>query len=120
MKYIYMTETELNFANKTEVPENSVILAPYSKKKLIEYILEFPDLEHPLPVYRFQSPSGEIHETLELDKFARLHGLSASGLSKIRLGYANNNHKGWRVALDEGILPPIKHKDNNFSSRNPV
>ncbi len=104
MKHIYMTETELTFT-KTD---NCVDLGYYSKEKLLELIGEFPDLKHPLKVYRFLYHTGEVFSTVNLTDFARQNDLDASTLSKI-LRKPGTLHKGLMKCPEEGITSSLEN-----------
>lgn len=107
MKYIYMTETELVVAEQS--PEDSALLGPYSKERLLEYIKEFPDLSHPLPVYRFLYWTGEIYEVVDLASWAREQGLGLPNLYHIH-AHAYKSYKGL-------IKAPESLGDKDYNSR---
>ena len=103
-----MTEHEILVEEtKQESTDAKVWLGAYTKQKLITLIKEFPELKHPLPVYRFINPLGLILETTELTKFAQLHGLSQPNLSQMK---STNSYKGWIKCPDNYINSTLEER----------
>lgn len=88
-----MTETSLEIAEDIkDIPPNSASLGIYSKEKLLKAIEEFPDLRHPLPVYKFLYWTGEVYTTVDLPSFAKNNDLNLTQLRKIHT--YSGSHKG--------------------------
>lgn len=89
-----MTEHEILVEEtKQESTDAKVWLGAYTKQKLLNFIKEFPELKHPLPVYRFLYWTGEVFSTINLSEFAQLHGCGLAGLHIVQTK-SNRSCKG--------------------------
>ena len=96
MKFIYVTEWEIGIGTQAEIPDDAYVIGKYSKQRMLSTIREFDDLKHDLPVYKFISPEGKLHEVLDIAQFARDNDLVSSRLHELMYKSQSRDHRGWK------------------------